>query len=803
MKRMSIVTASAVALSTSIGLSATSGATPPDTYEVTIARDPFGVRHITAADWGSLAFGQGYALAEDRACTMLDQIVKVRGERARWFGPGENDVHVNSDFAYRHLGIWEEVPERWGDQPELEQEAVSGYVAGFNAAVEDNGVSGWCAGEPWVAPITTQDLYAYLADILLLASSRNLINEIGSAQPPTPGGPSVTVPTSADEPARLKRLSALRSTFGASNAWAFGAEASASGGGMLLANPHFPWEGELRFWEAHLMIPGELNVYGVALSGLPGIHIGFNDAVAWSHTVSAGHRFTLYRYDLDPADPTTYLVDGEPRPMTPNEITIKVAGAGDGGPTEVTRTLWSTHHGPVISLGPVPWSGEQAIAIRDANIDITRVLTQFFGMDMVTSMDEFQQVHAEQQGLPWLNTIATSADGRVWYADTAATPNLSPEAIAAWEAEVATGGLLGVAYNDFGVVMLDGSDSLFEWVDDPAAPAPGLVSYANMPAIERSDYVFNANDSYWLSNPNEPLTGFSPLHGVANTPQTPRTRTNIMLLEDHEGTWTLDDIQTTLFAERSALAEMLRQPLVDACTATPTVELGGSTVDLTEACSVLAAWDGTFTLDARGAIVFREWLSRFDFDDYVDAGRLFVDSFDPAKPASTPSTPVDDRSEWLAALGSVVQLLGFVGIPLDAPLGEWQFEVRTGDHMPIRGGTTTEGVANIVECCSDETTLGPTPDYGVPLGDTTQLREIPGYVVSYGASFVMALEFTADGPVADGFLTYGNPDDPSDPAYRLGLEAWSAGDWRSFLFEPDDVAAASAMEITELSVSRS
>ena len=329
------------------------------------------------------------------------------------------------------------------------------------------------------------------------------------------------------------------------------------------------------------MIPGEVNVYGVALSGLPGVQIGFNDAIAWSHTVSSGHRFTLYRYDLDPADPTVYLVDGKPQPMTPNEITIEVAGADGGEPTEVTRTLWSTHHGPVISLEPLPWSTEQAIAIRDGNIDITRVLAQFFGMDMATSMDEFQQVHATEQGIPWVNTIATSADGRAWYADTAATPNLSPEALAAWEAEVAAGGLLGLAYNDFGVVMLDGSDSLFEWVDDPAAPAPGLVPFADVPQIERADYVFNANDSYWLSNPSEPLTGFSPMHGVADVPQSPRTRTNIMVLEERDGPWTADDIEAALFAERSAVAELLHQPLVDACTATPTVDLNGPIVDLT------------------------------------------------------------------------------------------------------------------------------------------------------------------------------------------------------------------------------
>jgi acyl-homoserine-lactone acylase len=805
--KSSITLVGAAVLGSSIGVGATSVASPPDTYEVTIARDSFGVPHITAADWGSLAFGQGYALAEDRACTMLDQIVKVRGERARWFGAGENDAHLNSDFTYRHLGIWEEVPERWGDQPERVQEAVDGYVAGFNASLEESDDLVWCDGEPWVGPITTQDLYAYIADILLLGSSRNFITEIATAQPP-----SIATTSLANPP---ERASERQRTSGqqrpawpgnavnvASNAWAFGAEASASGGGMLLANPHFPWEGELRFWEAHLMIPGEVNVYGVALSGLPGIQIGFNDAIAWSHTTSSGHRFTLYRYDLDPADPTVYLVDGEPQQMTPNEITIEVAGDDDGDPTEVTRTLWSTHHGPIISLEPLPWSNEQAIAIRDGNIDITRVLTQFLGMDTASSMDEFQQVHAEQQGVPWVNTIATSADGRAWYADTAATPNLSPEALAAWEEEVATGGLLGVAYNDFGVVMLDGSDSKFEWVDDPAAPAPGLVPYDEVPQIERADYVFNANDSYWLANPNEPLTGFSPLHGEAEVFQSPRTRTNIMLLEERTVPWTIDDVEAALFSDRAILAELLREPLVEACTETPSVELEGTVVDLAAACQVLAEWDGTFTLDSRGSILFREWLSMFGGLDRRVQGALFADDFDPADPAGTPSQPVEDRTTWVEYLGSAVQLLTFLGIPIDAPLGDWQFEVRSGDRIPIHGGTNTEGTANIVECCAGSTALGPLPDDGDWVNDASYLRDIPGYAVSEGASFVMALEFAADGPVAEGFLTYGNPDDPEAPAYRLGLEAWSAGEWRPFLFQPDDVAAASAMEITELSVPR-
>ncbi|HAN34445.1 MAG TPA: acylase, partial [Acidimicrobiaceae bacterium] len=155
-------------------------------YSAEITRTEYGIPHIVADDWGSLGFGQGYAYSQDRACTLLDQIIKVRGERAAWFGPGEGDANINSDFAYRHLGLWADADQRFGDQSERVDEMVSGYVAGFNAALAAEGAHGWCAGEAWVQPITTTDLYANLNDITLFASAGNLIDPIATAQPPQP-----------------------------------------------------------------------------------------------------------------------------------------------------------------------------------------------------------------------------------------------------------------------------------------------------------------------------------------------------------------------------------------------------------------------------------------------------------------------------------------------------------------------------------------------------------------------------------------------------------------------------------------
>ena len=273
-------------------------AAPAHRYDATITRTGYGVPHIVADDWGSLGFGQGFAFAQDRACTLIDQVIKVRGERSKWFGPGEDDANVNSDFAYRQLGLHDDAATRFGHQPQRITDMVAGYVAGFNAELGASGPVGWCAGQPWVQPITTTDLYAYLNDVLLIASSQQLIQPIATAQPPAADGTAAPATTAVD----------VTTSMG-SNGWAIGSALSATGGGMLLANPHFPWEGESRLWESQLTLTtGELNVYGATISGVPGVLIGFNDHVAWTHTISAGYRMTLYSLDLVPGDPTILQV---------------------------------------------------------------------------------------------------------------------------------------------------------------------------------------------------------------------------------------------------------------------------------------------------------------------------------------------------------------------------------------------------------------------------------------------------------------------------------------------------------------
>ena len=83
-----------------------------------------------------------------------------------------------------------------------------------------------------------------------------------------------------------------------SNMIALGRDATDNGRGMLFANPHWRWHEPERFFEAHLTVPGKLDIYGAVLEGVPFFIFGFNRNVAWSHTASVPGRETVYALRL-------------------------------------------------------------------------------------------------------------------------------------------------------------------------------------------------------------------------------------------------------------------------------------------------------------------------------------------------------------------------------------------------------------------------------------------------------------------------------------------------------------------------
>jgi acyl-homoserine-lactone acylase len=779
-------------------------------YQATIRRTPDGVPHILADDLPGVFYGQGYASGQDHACSLADQMLKVQSRRAANLGRGAEDANVISDFAWAAIGIDAIGRKDYAAVPAHITDQFEAFAAGWNAhleAVGTEGLTGWCQGEAWVTPITGEDLYAYARSIALNASGSRLTNFIATAEPPF-------VP-STDPPSQ----GANYVTSVASNGWAVGRDRVEGGqGGVLLANPHFPWEGELRFWEVQLTVPGEIDIYGANLLGVPGIGIGFTEEFAWTHTVSAGSRFTAYTLTLAEGDPLAYLVDGATVPMESREFSIDVL-LEDGTTASESRTMWFSEYGPILNFPGVGWSETLVTTYRDANIDNDEFILQYAAMMESKNLDEFIDAHREFQGVPLFNTIAVSRDGRVWYGDISATPNLSDEAESAYKAELAAGGIATVARQS-GAVLLDGSKSINRWEEQPGSRDPGLVPWEELPMTERTDVVFNANDSFWVNNTTETLDGqYSILHGEQDTARSLRTRENLRILDAEAGQefsgdgglFTAEEIRNAALANSSFPAWMLRAAVVERCAGATSVSLdpllnsGGTevlpaaTIDVTEACQVLGAWDGTFNLDAPGAPLWREWMGQFSGASQRQAGDLFVNDFDATDPLGTPNglTPATGEKDLvLINLARAVQILQTAGFDAGATLGETQFAARSSTRIPIHGGIGSDGVPNVVNWGSAGSSTELIPTRGDRIAPGSTLTK-DGYPINYGTSFIMAVDYTNGAPEAWALLTYSNTGDRTSAIFDSQMSLFSAKQWRQVLYTESDIDAEAEVLIVQ------
>src|SRR3954469_23061394 len=163
-----------------------------------------------------------------------------------------------------------------------------------------------CRGRGWVRPITFATAFRRLFQVAFELTSDRVIEEIARAKPTRRGRRTAGSATSSLAGAGIGSTSA-----GGSNAIAVGRDgAREHRHGLLLGNPHLPWQGTDRFYQAQLTIPGQLDVQGASLYGFPPIQIGHTRQVAWSHTTPPGLSFTIYRLTLARGAPTSYLLDG-------------------------------------------------------------------------------------------------------------------------------------------------------------------------------------------------------------------------------------------------------------------------------------------------------------------------------------------------------------------------------------------------------------------------------------------------------------------------------------------------------------
>lgn len=805
--------------------------------EVNIKRTTYGVPHITANNLESLAYGGGYVQAQDNLCILADGFTKANSERSKYFGPHasidfnsglpihQDNGNIISDFAYKALKIRELAETNYSKFSDNSRALIEGYVAGYNQYLADiesgkePNADLFCAGKPWVKPITNIDMATYIFSINILPGAANFLDLIFYANP---GDGDEYLPSMKPKSAQFDPL--LAQAFIAetkqkfikhantitlpeknpqklgSNGWGLGKEMTENGKGMVLVNPHFPFTGNLRFWQSHNTIPGHLDIIGGSLLGMPGlVNIGFNKDLAWTHTFSTSEHFVVYKHDVKSGDRMQYIVDGQVQDIKSDTVQIEV-NVGNGQMMLAEKEVFYTDKGPIIEApineAPFGWDDGQVFMVQDVNMGNLDPLDHWLAMNRASNLDEFKQTFIDYDGMIFLNTMYADKEGNAFFIDDASVPGLNDFAVAMLKQSEELQALRELA----GFTVLPGNSVLFAF--------DGPTPYENVPKMTRSDFVQNSNDSHWSTNLAQPLEGFSPMFGEEREQLSLRTRMGLKMLQDgagEDGKFSLAELEQTFVDNRIYLAEMIGADLIKQCQAqgsTPVKVTETISKDISAACQALQAWQGSQNRNAVGASLWRELAYLFDQKQHLTT------LFDANQAATTPNQLVNDNSA-LVLLARAALNVEASGFKVDDPLGTLQFVesstptgLPSGTRFSWPGSYHQAGGFNVFSnSTSRDDTLIPQYVYKSAIDPVTN-KPLPsglstsGYPIRYGSSWIMAISFTDEGPVARGILTYSQSTNNQRAESDDQTEYFSLNNsLRPVLFTPEEIEANLQSEI--------
>ncbi len=202
----------------------------------------------------------------------------------------------------------------------------------------------------------------------------------------------------------------------------------------------------------------------------------------------------------------------------------------------------------------LPWTRERAYAIRDSNLDNNRAPEQYLKFARAKSVDDMLAAMQTSQGVAWVNTIAADRHGKALYADLSVVPNVD-EAMLKSCASKTVQALGHVACGR------DARCAGLRVAHRSARPTARHLPPEQLPHLVRDDFVTNSNDSYWLSNPPQPLEGYSPIIGPERTERTLRTRAGIVMINEvlqakESNRFDAQRLQDLLFNQRNYGAEL-------------------------------------------------------------------------------------------------------------------------------------------------------------------------------------------------------------------------------------------------------
>ncbi|MDX1384429.1 MAG: penicillin acylase family protein, partial [Thermoanaerobaculia bacterium] len=663
-----------------------------------------------------------------RAVSVATTLLAARCRSAEVLGR----ARVAADRRCLSLRIPERAAATWELlSPELRQ-LIEGYADGYNAWLGRHGE----ALPDWVAAITPLDVHARsIARMYLFAV--DLRGEVSALD---------------------RTFARAADAASGSNCWALAPSRTESGAAQLLINPHLSWvDPDARYYEAHLVIDGELDAYGAMPVGAPVFTHAFNRHLGWAHTVNYPDLEEIYVLERS-ADGDAYRLDGAWMPIERRRETLAVAG-------EQHTTLELAFTG----LGPVLRETESAIyVLRNSTLEEYRLFEQWLDQARATSLSEFRD-SLDALALPLYNICYADAEGNILYLWGGRVPRLADGPDHAQPQAVATS----------------------KWIWTELHPIAELPQIRNPP----SGYVVNSNNPPYHANLASALDraefpAYFPDAGMSQ-----RAQQGHLLLagDDRLG---FDGAVRRKHDTRVVLADQVLEALLTGAR---------NRAGLDQAVRVLEAWDRRADAGSRGAHLFATWWRFYraavlglDWGELADGTRsqtrravaeAIRDTFEVANPraaaaalearlfaevwrADAPlATPrgLGDPERAARSLASAVTHLSERGVPLDVAWGDvHRFRLGTLD-LPHSGAGDDE--LNLFRSAWFE-----------PDADGRQAAR-------GGDSFVMLVELS-DPPKARSVLAYGQADDASRPDVEAAGRSFVAGELKPVRFERSEIERA-------------
>lgn len=509
-----------------------------------------------------------------------------------------------------------------------------------------------------------------------------------------------------------------------SNNWAVAPARTRDGHALLAGDPHLELSLPSIWYEAHLVVPDSLDVYGVTIPGAPGITIGFTRDLAWTFTNAEADVLDRYEEIVDDSvAPARYRIDGQWRAL---RIVPQPYRGADGAVLAVD-TMRYTHRGPLTRDRRGRWHSMRW-TVLEAGSELAAFARAARARTATAWLDSMSAYLAPAQ-----NMLVADRSGSIAIRTTGRFP-LRP----------------GSGRGD---QFQRGDTSASDWTGDwPVTTLPQSLNPAQ-------GYLASANQQ-----PVDPRVDARYLGADWYTPAR-ALRINELLRAD--GAVTPDAMRRFQTDPGSPLADRMVPAFLHAARRYP------ARVALKRAAALLAQWDRRYTLDNQRAVLYEEAMHQL--------GPLLWDELQLAPPGyATPSLPgaaivlellKDSTSRWWddrATRDVVEDRDAILAEALERALGQTVHQ----HGEPDAGGWRWAKIrhASIYHLLR----LRALSALGVPVqGGMSTLNPSSGDG-SFGPSWRMVVEL---GPEVHGWGIYpgGQSGNPASTRYLDRLDAWSEG----------------------------